>query len=520
VSRVRAALLAGLLALPTVLAFATGGYFDEPRLWAAVAVWAGVLVVVVAAVAEGARARGAAAPEEATAAAPLPRGVHGRVAVGAPATAAAPLPRGVHGRVAVGALAAFAAWTGLSTLWAPLSEPASDDAQRAVLYAGALVLATALARGRGARWVVPALAAGALVVIAYALAGRILPSVVELSQTRTAAGRLEQPLTYWNATGLLAAVGAVLCVGLAGDRTRPAWLRAAATPAAVVLLLGVYLSFSRGALGALALGLAAAVLLAPSAAALRAAGLAVAGGALASVVASQLHAVRALEGAQAAAQGAVMGVVLAALVLGALALASWVRAGDAAAPPRPPRALVLGGGAAAVVAVVAVVAITDRGPGVATPATGATASRLASADSNRYAYWRVAVGEAADAPLHGHGAGSFRVAWLRERDLDEPVRDAHSLPLETLAELGLAGLVLLLAAAGAVALAARRAGPSERVAAAALLAWAAHACIDWDWELPAVTLPALVLSGLLLARAERVELAQPGPGPGGQRLVA
>jgi hypothetical protein len=30
--------------------------------------------------------------------------------------------------------------------------------------------------------------------------------------------------------------------------------------------------------------------------------------------------------------------------------------------------------------------------------------------------------------------------------------------------------------------------------------WAAHSAIDWDWEMPAVTLVAAVLAGHLLAR--------------------
>ena len=35
------------------------------------------------------------------------------------------------------------------------------------------------------------------------------------------------------------------------------------------------------------------------------------------------------------------------------------------------------------------------------------------------------------------------------------------------------------------------------------MAWLLHATIDWDWQLPAVTLPALVLAGGLLAAAEQ-----------------
>ena len=37
-------------------------------------------------------------------------------------------------------------------------------------------------------------------------------------------------------------------------------------------------------------------------------------------------------------------------------------------------------------------------------------------------------------------------------------------------------------------------------ASAAMLAWFLHASIDWDWQLPAVTLPAVVLAGALISR--------------------
>ena len=66
--------------------------------------------------------------------------------------------------------------------------------------------------------------------------------------------------------------------------------------------------------------------------------------------------------------------------------------------------------------------------------------------SNRYAYWKVALRTFADHPLIGVGSGGFQAEWLRERPFREPVRDAHSLYLETLAELGLVGFALLRAA--------------------------------------------------------------------------
>ena len=71
------------------------------------------------------------------------------------------------------------------------------------------------------RAVEPALAAGTLIVIGYGLSERLLPGLLHFARSVSAQGRLEQPLTYWNAMGELAAIGFVLAARLAGDRSRP-----------------------------------------------------------------------------------------------------------------------------------------------------------------------------------------------------------------------------------------------------------------------------------------------------------
>jgi O-antigen ligase len=152
-----------------------------------------------------------------------------------------------------------------------------------------------------------------------------------------------------------------------------------------------------------------------------------------------------------------------------------------------------------------VVAAGSDAPSAVDPRFGSSASRLTSADSPRYAYWRVAARGFEDHPLAGVGAGGFAVEWLRERDQATPARDAHSLPIETLAELGLVGgAALALLAIGVVA-AARRVHRADPVLAAgpaaALAAYAFHASIDWDWEMPALSLAGVLLAGLLLARS-------------------
>ncbi|HEV3002467.1 MAG TPA: O-antigen ligase family protein, partial [Solirubrobacteraceae bacterium] len=332
---------------------------------------------------------------------------------------------------------------------------------------------------------------------------------------RSAGGRLDQPLTYWNGTGALAALGLVLCARLAGDRTRPLALRAAAAAASAPLGLGVYLSFSRGALTALGVGLAVLLALAPTWAQLRAGAIALEAGALCAGVASLLPAVEVAEGDGRAAQGAVLLAAVLAAMAGAAALQAWSARAERDGTARVdelPRGV--GPVALAVAAVLALApfaaAAVDREP--SDPAFGATAERFGSVGSRRFEYWEAALqGFAAD-PAVGRGAGGYQAIWLEERDVRERVLDAHSLELETAAELGLVGLALLALLMAGVATAARRAGREHPGPAAALALYAAHSAIDWDWELPALTLVAVVLAGTVLAAAERApQLAQQRP---------
>ena len=66
--------------------------------------------------------------------------------------------------------------------------------------------------------------------------------------------------------------------------------------------------------------------------------------------------------------------------------------------------------------------------------------------SNRYEYWKVALKVSADHPLAGVGPAASGSNGSSAATIAERVRDAHSLELETLAELGLVGFALLLGA--------------------------------------------------------------------------
>src|SRR5581483_850222 len=119
---------------------------------------------------------------------------------------------------------------------------------------------------------------------------------------------------------------------------------------------------------------------------------------------------------------------------------------------------------------------------------------LSSSTSSRTQYWRVAWHEFEAHPLLGSGADTFELYWSRNRPLAVETRFAHSLYLETLAEVGPVGLLALTLVLAIPILALRRARhhPLAAAFAAVYAATIAHAAIDWDWQLPGVFLPGLI----------------------------
>jgi O-Antigen ligase len=468
---------------PTALAFFSGGFFDRPRLIAGILAWALVVAAAVFA----------------------PR----------------PLPTSAAGRLALAGLFGLAAWTALSLIWAPLGGRAQDDLQRMLLYLAFFTAALSLLRGPIVqRWLEPAVVLGALTVVGYGLAERLLPGLIEFDRSRTATGRLEQPLTYWNAEGAVAAVGVLLAVRVAGDPARPAAVRGAAAAAGVLLGLGVYLTFSRGALAAVAAGLVVLMALAPRLRPQLRGAIAILGAAaLAGLVASRLATVESLRRGEHGDPGEGL-LMLAALVLLALAAAAVVmrrprRELSLPSLPvsRPTAVLTFSVGLLLVAAIAA--AVLEGEPQGASPELTVGAERLGSVDSNRYRYWDVALESWADRPLIGIGSGGFLVEWRKVRDRVDESADAHSLYVETLAELGLVGLALLLLFLGGIGASAVRLYRHDPAAAtgpaAVLVAWAIHAGLDWTWEMPAVTLQALLLGAAAVAWSERPRAEMEAP---------
>jgi O-antigen ligase len=135
-------------------------------------------------------------------------------------------------------------------------------------------------------------------------------------------------------------------------------------------------------------------------------------------------------------------------------------------------------------------------------------ARLTDPGNNgRIDMWNVAWRQFKSTPAVGQGAGTFQNTWAQHRPTGDVVRDAHSLYMETLDELGIVGLLLLLAVILTVLVrtASRARGPTRPLYAAVfavLLAWAIHAGFDWDWEMPVVTLIFFVLGGFVLAGSQ------------------
>ena len=305
----------------------------------------------------------------------------------------------------VSILLAFAGWNLVSWAWSSTPALAGPEAERALLYASALLAFLVVFDARATVPVLIGLLGASTFLSAWALGDH--------ASSTAAPGPLVGPLGYANGAAEVAAVGIVVAVGLG-------------------------LEWSGG--GRLAVLLPLAILV-PTL-------------------------------ALAESSGAALATVAGLCVL-ALASRDRMR--------RP--AIALACVAGAIVAAVALIGALGRG-------------------NIRWSYWNAALHDYAAHPVLGSGAGSFGRYWALHKTTKLGALDAHSLFVESLAELGLVGLGLVVAYLVTVFLAAREnAGRWRAVTTAAFATYVVHTGVDWDWELPATTLPGIVLAGMLLAGA-------------------
>lgn len=423
-------------------------------------------------------------------------------------------------------LIALALWAAISTLWTPGPAAPVLEAERGLVYVAAAAAAMLLVSLRGeAHALLAGIVAGAVLLSFYALATRLFPGRVGGAYDPSSGYQLSEPIGYWNALGLLAAIAILVAVGVAAH-IEHVLVRALAAASLVVLLPTLYFTFSRGALAALVLGAVVQVAVDPRRARLLVAGLVVGAPAAAGVLyASRFHALTAPGDSLTTAQGegrqVARALVLLALVAVAAAVAFHLAERRLRVPQRAGSIVVAAAAVSAAIAVAGVVAaaggpvaaverVTDEFTAPLQAGEGDLDRRLLSVSGNgRGDYWRVAAEMVREEPLLGHGAGTFEAQWLLERPVAFHARDAHNLYLETLAELGPLGLALLLATlvVPLLALPEARRYPLRPAAAGAFVAFLLHAAVDWDWELPVVAVPAIFCAVALLARPHETDIA-------------
>ncbi|MFL5894019.1 MAG: O-antigen ligase family protein [Thermoleophilaceae bacterium] len=475
--------------------------------------------------------------------------------------AAAPL----SGWSGVALLALFTVWTGVTLAWSIAPDGTWAELNRALDYT--LVAAVALVVGSSLPHALERAAIGYLVIAAavalYALGGKAIPSfhvggLIDLNHTAFFS-RLRAPLAYWNALALFCALAVPIALRAAAGAARGRTGRAAAVVSLVLLLTTIGLTYSRGGFAALAVAVIVMLALGPER--LRTAAVAAAGAvgtAPALIVAFTRHDLThdLVPVARRTADGLLFAAALAAGCVAAVVIARLLeqRADRVATTLPRRRALGLAGAAAAlaVVAVVALLAASDRGIGgtvshevssfksVKYQRQNDPARILQTNSGNRWVWWGEAVGAWADRPVGGWGAGSFPLIHHRYRHNALEVLQPHSVPLQFLAETGVVGALLALAALALLTTAAgRRAAAGVRAARAgippgrehgyavallaAVLAWLVHMWFDWDWDIPGVTLPLVAFLGLLAARplgAPALALAPARSGPVIGRRVA
>jgi hypothetical protein len=470
-----------------------------------------------------------------------------------------PTGRPLYGLWPVVLLLVFAALSALSVVWSVQPDDSWQDASRLLAYGGVLALAVLLARAVPARW--PAVLGGVLlasvVICGYALLTKVFPNRLGSEQI-TYYARLREPYGYWNATGLAAALGAIGCLWLGARRTGHALLSALAYPAMGIMLVTLLLAYSRGALAAFVLGVALWLCLVPLR--LRGATVLLVGALGAGAVVAWDFSTPTLttDDATLAARvlaGHQLGVLLLAMLL-ALALAglgigflngSHHPSGEAR---RRAGAALLSLPVVALVAVIGMLAVSDRGlfgsishdlssltnPNAAVPANGP--GRLTALGSARALYWKEALEVFEAHPALGAGAAGYETARLRYRTKPIHVSQAHGFVVQTLADLGLVGLLLALALLVAWLLAAGRSthpfnrrwsawrrrretgaralyGP-ERVGLLTMLClvvtFGIHSFVDWTWYVPGLACTALLCAGWLAGRGP-LGLGAPSPAP-------
>lgn len=444
------------------------------------------------------------------------------------------------GMVELGFVAAYTAWTLLSVIWSITPARSFDEFVRGLLYIGGFGLFYLyMARKEWLGWLGHIFVAIVAVVAIDALLGKTFPDLINHPDPFQS-NRINYPLTYWNTMALFMIMGFVIGLRVLADRVTHIAVRCIYAPVMFLFLVVLWYTFSRAGLLLLAGALCLYLVFATSR--LRAVLQTGLLGLWTAVVVGISYAflpnmvVSVPSAGQKISEGHRLAVVI-VIFMGIAAAAQFaISALEDKITISAQVARRIGYGLAAASAtllVVAMLAFTfsgGRGGPVAfvqeqfTDLSGTEGAvekpseRLFSLKSERFQEYGVSLKRFGQNPLQGTGAGTWAVAWKQYRPWDIQVKDGHSLFFETMAELGLVGILLL---AGFVAtfftISIRDLrflkGRDRELYGAFFVAGAAflvHAMIDWDWEMPVITLAFFMIAGGLLrygqlARAESGE---------------
>jgi hypothetical protein len=417
--------------------------------------------------------------------------------------------------VAVGLFAGYVAWSYLSMTWAQYPGAALDGSNRALLYLLIFALLTALP------WTKETVL-GALLLFAVGLGIVGMVLMVRLATGSNVAdlffsGRLVSPTGYINSTAALFTINALVNIVLASRRRLAGPLRGLLIAFAAVSLQLATIVQSRGWLFTLPLIALVAIVVVPDR-------LRVTGAAVIPVLAALIPVRRLLRVYQNGPSDPLRELAIhagrpaLAMVVGAFVLGTLLAWADALY--RGPglgraqrRAL---GSALAVIGVAGVLAgglavskghpfqfISRQWHGFAHAEAVYGSSHFTDVGSGRYDYWRVALHAFERHPIGGLGQDNFGDYYLTLRHTAEEPSWTHSLELRLLAHTGIVGFLLfggfVVAAIKAAARTRRRGDPDVRLLVAALLlpfvVWLIHGSLDWFWEVPALSGPALGFLG-------------------------
>lgn len=424
-------------------------------------------------------------------------------------------------------LAAFALWTSASLLWSVSSEKTFDEVNRVTLYLGVFVLVSVVSSRRSLAHWIAGLAAAISAVAAVAIVARLIPGSFSGRGLDVflpaAATRLSFPLGYWNGLAILLAFGVPLLLSLAVVSDAPVVRGLSLVPIPIIACV-IYLASSRGGVVTAIVGTAGFLVLterrwaATAALATAAVGSAVA----VAVLLQRDELVNGPLGTDLVERQGRSAALLIALACAGTGVTYWL--GSRVLRGRriaPAPAVSWAVAAAAMTALVVAVSMADpvgRFRAFKTPPGEAAAidrgdfvkqHLVSSNGSGRWQFWSAAVDQWRSARLGGEGAGSYESWWAQHGSIALFVRDAHSLYLETLGELGVVGLALILSLVGVGSyVGARRAWSTSgdlRVYAAALtgvfLGYVAAAGFDWVWELTSVSIVGFTALALVSGRA-------------------